>query len=235
MLSTGNQTGKMRHINHQISTDSVSNFSKTSKIYLPWISRASGDNQFWLAIQSQTFCFIIINQAGIFTHTILNSIKQLARHRNFCSMRQMTAGVQAHTHNRVTRIQQSKINRHISLRTGMRLHINILSLKYFFSTFLSQRFDFINKFAAAIITMRRIPFGIFIGQNRTLRFHNRTRHNIFAGNKLNLFALAFQFFLNNIVNISVFCLQTMFKIHFIPPYPVYPNVADDVRLRIRQP
>ncbi len=44
MNATGHQSGKMRHIHHEIGTDSIGNLTKPDKIYNPRISRSAGNN-----------------------------------------------------------------------------------------------------------------------------------------------------------------------------------------------
>jgi len=78
MYAAGNQTGKMRHVHHQIRPDFVGNLAETLKINLPRISRTAGNNQFRLIFQSQPLNFVIINQPGIFANSVLNRIKPFA-------------------------------------------------------------------------------------------------------------------------------------------------------------
>ena len=78
MYAAGNQTGKMRHVHHQIRPDFVGNFAETLKINLPRISRTAGNNQFRLIFQSQPLNFVIINQPGVSANPVLNRIKPFA-------------------------------------------------------------------------------------------------------------------------------------------------------------
>ena len=82
MDAAGNQTGKMRHIHHQISSDFIGNFPKTLKINPPRISRPARDNQFGLVFQSQALNPVIINQPGLFTNAVLNRLQPFSRKRN---------------------------------------------------------------------------------------------------------------------------------------------------------
>src|SRR3546814_7814674 len=56
-----------------------------------------------------------------------------------------------------------------------------------------QLLDLVRRRAALIIALARIAFGIFVGEDRTLRLQHRLRHDIFRSDQFDLVLLALQF------------------------------------------
>ena len=59
-----------------------------------------------------------------------------------------------------------------------------------------QRLGDVDPFAAAVVTRARIPFRIFVGHHRTLRFQHRPADDVFRRDQLDLMALAAEFALD---------------------------------------
>ena len=56
-----------------------------------------------------------------------------------------------------------------------------------------QRLGDVDEFAAAVIAVARIAFGIFVGHHRALRFQHRAADDVFRRDQLDLMALAAEF------------------------------------------
>ena len=105
-------------------------------------------------------------------------------------MSEVSAVGKAHTHNRIIRLQQRKINSCICLRARMRLNIRKLSVKQLFGTFNCNILNDVNVLAAAVITLPRITFCVFVCQNTSHCRHNRRRNNVLTSNKFKVTLLA---------------------------------------------
>ena len=66
-------------------------------------------------------------------------------------------------------LQRGEKNRHIRLRSRMRLNIRVFRPENLFRAVNRQLLDDISKLAAAIISFLRITFGVFVRKNRTHR------------------------------------------------------------------
>ena len=85
----------------------------------------------------------------------------------------------------------------------MRLNIRMLCAKKLLRAVDRELFDHIHVLAAAVPALCRIPFGVFIGQNRTHRLKNRKRRKIFACDQLDILVLAADFGTDGVINIRV--------------------------------
>ena len=100
---------------------------------------------------------------------------------------------QRHTQNGVARFQNRSVHGLVGLGAGVRLDIDIFCAKQLFSAINRQLFNNINVFAATVVAFARIAFSIFVGQLRTLGFHNGTADVVFRGDQLDVVLLALVF------------------------------------------
>ena len=87
-------------------------------------------------------------------------------------MREVTAMRQVHPENRIAVLQGRMIDRHVGLRTGMRLNVGVLGPEYLFGAVDGQLLCYVNVTAPAIVTFVGIPFGVFIGHHRPQGFQH---------------------------------------------------------------
>lgn len=76
----------------------------------------------------------------------------------------MIAVSRAHTKKGIAGFHHCHKGSGVGLRTGMRLYVCILGAEQFFCPLNSQVFYFINKLTAAVVTLVRIAFCVFVGQ-----------------------------------------------------------------------
>ena len=62
----------------------------------------------------------------------------------------------------------------------LRLDVSIVSAEQFFRAVDCQLFNHVDVFTAAVVTLARIPFSIFVGQLRALRLHNARTGVVFG-------------------------------------------------------
>ncbi len=117
----------MGHIDHHLGTDLVGNAPKGFKIEGTGIGAGTGDNQGRLAFKSNSFNFIVVDETGFLVHTVRNNVVQLSGKVYGGTMGKMTTVGQVHTQHGISRLTNSKIYRHIGLRTGMGLDIGVFS------------------------------------------------------------------------------------------------------------
>ena len=77
-------------------------------------------------------------------------------------MRKVSAMIQVHSHNGISRITDCKLYGKIGLCTGMRLYIRIIASKQFLGTLDCKVLNHIYTLASTVVTLSRIAFGIFV-------------------------------------------------------------------------
>ncbi len=148
-------------------------------------------------LAGQTLYLFVVDLTGIRVQAILNSVIDLAGKVWLGSVGQMTTVGQAHTQNRITRLTQGHVDRSISLRTGMGLHIGVGCTEQLLSPIYSQLFCHIHMLTSAVVALTRIALCIFIGQNRALGLHNSRTGVVLRSNQLNMLLLPLLLGLNS--------------------------------------
>ena len=104
-------------------------------------------------------------------------------------MRKMSAVIEAHTHYRIPRLAYGKLHRHISLRSGMRLHISVLTSEKLLSSLYGKIFHHIDDLTSAVISLRGISLGVLIRKHRAHCGHDRGAYPVFRCYKFDMLGL----------------------------------------------
>lgn len=108
-------------------------------------------------------------------------------------MGEMAAVGQIHAQHRVAWLEHGLIGSVVCLRAAVRLHIGVLSAEKLLDAFARQVFDDVDVFAAAVIALARIAFGVFVRQAGALRRHHSAAGKVFRSDQLDLVALTLEF------------------------------------------
>ena len=186
----------MRHVNHQISADRIGDFAEFAPVHHSRIGGEAANNHFRFVLVGQLLNLIIIDLAGGFVQAVLHRVVELAGKADFGAVGQMPAVRQRHTKHGIAGLTQTHINRGIGLRPGMRLHIGVTRAKQLFCAVDGQLLGDIDIFTTAVITPRRIAFGILVGEHRALRLHHPRAGVVFGGYQFDMLLLTAFFVLD---------------------------------------
>ena len=118
-------------------------------------------------------------------------------------VRQVAAVRQVHAQDGVARIEHAGVGRLIGLRAGVRLHVGILGVKQLLGAVARQVLDLIHVFAATVIALAGIAFGVLVGEDAAGRFQNRFGGEVLAGDQFQTRVLALGFLANQVVNFGI--------------------------------
>ncbi|KAF5036887.1 hypothetical protein DSECCO2_570460 [anaerobic digester metagenome] len=87
-------------------------------------------------------------------------------------------------------------------------------------------FNDIDAFASAVIAFTGVALGIFIGEYRAHRGHNRRRDQVFTRNQFNVALLALEFLGHRLADLGVgLCNKSNrihhFAVHWLFPFPLF--------------
>ena len=189
MQSRRNQSGNVGHVHHQFGSDQIRDPPQFRKVDRPRIGACPRNDQGGLVLFGQTAELIVINRFGLLVDSVRDHVVELAAEVHPVSVGQMTAVIQAHRQNRVARIDEGEVGRHVRLRPGVRLDVCGFRSEQTAGAFDGDLFHFVDKFAAVVIALGRIAFGIFVGQNGALRRSDRAAGEVFRGDQFDAFKL----------------------------------------------
>src|SRR3972149_9412785 len=126
----------------------------------------------------------------------------------------MSAVIQTHSQYSISRLKHRKIYSHISLGGRVMLNIYMLCSKKFLCSFYCEVLNNISIFTTTIVSFSRIPFCIFISEDRTLNFKDRRTNIVLRGYENYIFPFSFYFFLYCFKNLWIGKLKVI-KIHVL--------------------
>ena len=93
---------------------------------------------------------------------------------------QMAAVREIHSQHGGAGLERGHINGDIGLRAGMRLDVRVFRAEKLFRSFDGEPLDAVYILAAAVISLARVAFCIFVGEDRTRGFQHSFRNEIFG-------------------------------------------------------
>ena len=197
------QAGEMGHVHHQIRAHFICDFTEPLEVPDAAIGGAAGDDQLRLVLAGLGGDGVHVQKLVLAPHAIGHRLEPFAAHVDGRAMGQMPARRQIQPHESIARIEQRQKHRLVHLAAGIGLDIGKARAEQRLGPFDGQGFDHIGIFAAAVIALARIAFGIFVGQHRALGFQHRFGNDVLAGDQFDLVALAVQFVLDRRRHIRV--------------------------------
>src|SRR5579864_5193084 len=105
------------------------------------------------------------------------------------SMREMAAHAEIESQNFVAGLKHRETNRSIGLRTAMRLHIGIFTIKNLFKSVDGELFGLVHDFTSSIITTAGIALRVLVGHDISHGLHHLQGGKIFRRNQFNTMPL----------------------------------------------
>ena len=121
-------------------------------------------------------------------------------------MGQVAAVRQVHAEHRVAGLQRRHVDGDVRLRAGVRLHVGVLGAEKLLGAVDGELLGAVHEFAAAVIALAGIAFGIFVGEHRAHGFEHGFGDEIFRGDQLEAGGLAAHFVAQRFSD---------FRIHFV--------------------
>ncbi|MCP1576552.1 hypothetical protein J2S30_004931 [Herbaspirillum rubrisubalbicans] len=106
----------------------------------------------------------------------------------------------------------------LALGAGVGLHVGGFGAEQGLQAVDGQLFGHVHVFAATVVALARIAFGVLVGQLRTLRFHHGRRGVVFRGDQLDVILLAGVFLLDGRPQVGIdFCESLVLVKHGVSP------------------
>ena len=134
-----------------------------------------------------------VDELVLAPHRVVRGLEPFAGHVDRRAVGEMAAGGEIEAHEGIAGLQQRQKHRLVHLAAGVRLHVGELRAEQFLGAIDRERLGDVDPFAAAIIAIARIAFGVFVGHHRALRFQHRAADDVFRGDQLDLVPLPAEF------------------------------------------
>ena len=102
------------------------------------------------------------------TRARIHGFEQTAGKIDRTAVGEMSAVGQVHAENGISGLNGGKISPHVGLGTRMRLHVGVLRPEQLPGPLDGQVFGHVHIFAAPVVTLAGIAFGVFVGHDAAL-------------------------------------------------------------------
>ena len=184
MRARGNQAGDMGHVDHKVCADFMRDLRHTLEVDDARIGRGAADDKLRLMLFRQLLHLVVIDGLGFGINAIRNDVVQLAGEVRRAAMGQVAAVIQAHAHNRITRLHRGEICGEVGICTGVRLDVRKLCTVQLASALACKVLDDINLLATAVIALARQAFGVLVRKNAAHGFHHGLRREVLGCDQL---------------------------------------------------
>jgi hypothetical protein len=140
-------------------------------------------------LDRQAFDFVVVDQAVI-VDAVLHGVEHLAAEVDLGAVGQVPAVRERHAEDAVAGIQQREVHRLVGLRAGMRLHVGVVGIEELLDAIQGEPLGDVDVFAAAVVALARIAFGVLVGEHAALRLQHARAAVIFRRDQLDVFLLA---------------------------------------------
>src|SRR5271157_2850376 len=223
MRPAGYQTSEVRHVHQVERAHFVGNLPHSDEIDESRIGAAAANDELRPLALGNTFQIVIIDGLSLLGYAVGNDLVGLAGKVQRMPVTEVTAVREIQAEDRVSRLNDRGIGRHVGGRSRMRLHVGVLGAEELFRAIACQVLDHIGEFASAVITLAGIALGVLVGEDRACRLKHRFAHKILRGDQLQAFVLAPLFVFDRQRNVRInFRQRPLHRIYVhasVPPAP----------------
>ena len=189
----GNQTRDVGHVHEEEGLDGFGDFGDALELDDAGIGAGAGDDHFRLVLVGQLFDLVIVDALVILVHAIGDKFVHAAGEVERMTVREVTAVSEIHAQNDVAGLKRGHVDGNVGGGAGVRLHVGMVGAEQFLGTIDGQLLDLVGDFAAAVVALAWIAFGVLVGEDRAHSFEDCFGDEIFAGDQLESGGLALGF------------------------------------------
>ena len=166
------------------------------------VGRGAGHDQLGLVFLGQLFDLVVV-QDFVVVQAIRDEVVQLARGVDRRAVRQVAAFGQAHAQHGVARLEHGHVHALVGLRARVGLHIGGFGAEDLLQAIDGQLLDHVHVFAAAVVALAGVAFGVLVRELRALGFHDGGAGVVLGRDQLDVLFLAHVFLLDGGPDIRV--------------------------------
>ena len=200
MQAGGDQSGEVSHVDHQQRAHRIGDLAEHLEVALAAVSAAAGNDHFRLVLVGETGHVLEIDAFVFLAHLVGDDVVSLAGEIELMAMREVSSMREIEAHDGVAWLEHGGVCGLISLGTGMRLYVDVLGVEELFGAIAGEIFDFVGVFAAAVIALAGIAFGVFVGEYAAGSFEDGFGDEVLAGDQLDLAVLPLRFLKNEVID-----------------------------------
>ncbi|MDI2022227.1 hypothetical protein PJL18_02758 [Paenarthrobacter nicotinovorans] len=159
------QAGEVGHVHHEVRAHQVRDAAELGEVYVAGVGGPAGDDELGLVLKREALNLCHVDGVGVLADAVRDHVVKLAGEVDAHAVGQVAAVGEVQAHDGVACVDQGVHCRSVGLRAGVRLDIGESGAKEGLQAVDGKLFDHINVFAAAVVALARVAFGVLVGQH----------------------------------------------------------------------
>ena len=218
----GDQSRDMGDITHDHRSDLVGGLPESGEVDRPGVGAGTDNDHLGTMLLRQVHHLVVIDRFRLPVDTVGNDFVVFTGEIGGTAVRKVAAVGQIHPENRVARLQDGKVHRHVGLGSRMGLHVDIVGAEKGLATLDGQIFHDIDELAAAVVPIGRIALGVLVGHDATLGLQNGFTDEVFRSDQFDLARLSFRLPQNSLGHFRI-CFGQFW--HGSVPFPLFSSIS----------
>ena len=189
----GDQTGDVRHVHEKERVRLVGDLAQAGEVDGARIGGGAGEDHAGLVLHGEAFDLVVVEAFGLGGDAVGHDVEEVAAEVHRMAVREVSAVVEAHGEHGVAGVQQREIHRHVRLAARVGLHVRGFGAEEFLRAVDRELFHLVDEFAAVVVALARIAFGVLVGQDGALGGADGRAREVFGGDELDAVELAVGF------------------------------------------
>jgi len=131
--------------------------------------------------EGEFFDFVVINALVFFFHAVGHEFVHAAGEVERMAVRQVATVGKIHAQHGVARLQGGHVDGDVCGGAGMRLDVGVFGAEQLLGAIDRELLDLVGVFAAAVVTLAGIAFGVLVGEDGAHGFENGFGDEVFGG------------------------------------------------------
>ena len=203
----GDEPRDVGDVDHQISADFIGDLAQAGEVDDARIGGRACDDHLRLVFEGEFFEGVVVDALVSLGHAVGNDVEILARDIDGRAVREVPAVGEVHAENGIAGGEQGEIYGGVRLRAAVRLDVGVVAAEELLAAFDGEVFDDIDVPAAAVVALAGQALRILVGEVRADRRHHRGGNEVFAGDQLDVAALAAELEIHRLVYFGVCVLN----------------------------
>ena len=155
MRAAGDQSGEVRHVDHEQRARLVGDLAHAGEIDDPRIGAATADDHLGMMFERKLFEIVVVDGLGFLGHAVGNDLVSLAGEVQRMPVREVSAVREVQPEDRVARLENGAIGFHVGGGAGVRLDVGELRAEELLRAIARQVLDDVGELAAAVVALAR--------------------------------------------------------------------------------
>ncbi len=182
----GDESRVVRHVGHEVRADGIGDGAEAFPIDDARVRRGPGDDELRLVLVREPLGGVVVDQLGRRIQPVGDHLEPLAGQVDRRAVRQVPAVRQRHPEEGVARLERREEHGLVGLRARVRLDVGELGVEQLLGPVDGEPLGHIHVFAAAVIALSGIAFGVLVGELRTLCGQHRAAGVVLRSDQLDV-------------------------------------------------